>query len=124
MGCFFKCFCKKKEININNISPLLDYKKQNFKQLKVIGKGKFGKVFLVQETETKKLYAMKRIKKSDIKDKQLINQIKEEQKILKELNHPFILKLNYSFQCNNNLYLISDFMQGGELHFLLSKSNN
>ena len=122
MGCLFKCFRKKKEININNISPLLDNKKRNFKQLKVIGKGKFGKVFLVQETETKKLYAMKRIKKSDIKDKQLINQIKEEQKILKELNHPFILKLNYSFQCNNNLYLISDFMQGGELHFLLSKS--
>ncbi len=122
MGCLFKCFRKKKEININNISPLLDNKKRNFKQLKVIGKGKFGKVFLVQETETKKLYAMKRIKKSDIKDKQLIHQIKEEQKILKELNHPFILKLYYSFQDNNNLYLITDFMQGGELKSLLSKS--
>ena len=65
---------------------------------------------------------MKRIKKSDITDEQLINQIKDEQKILKELSHPFILKLHYSYQDNQNLYLITDFMQGGDLHNLLSKA--
>ena len=122
MGCLFKCFRKKKEININNISPLINKNIPNFKQIKVLGKGKFGKVFLVENIETKKLYAMKRIKKSDITDEQLINQIKDEQKILKELSHPFILKLHYSYQDNQNLYLITDFMQGGDLHNLLSKA--
>jgi serine/threonine protein kinase len=122
MGCLCRCCCKKKRININNISPLINKNIPNFKQIKVLGKGKFGKVFLVENIETKKLYAMKRIKKSDITDEQLINQIKDEQKILKELSHPFILKLHYSYQDNQNLYLITDFMQGGDLHNLLSKA--
>ena len=122
MGCLCHCCCKKKRININNISPLINKNIPNFKQIKVLGKGKFGKVFLVENIETKKLYAMKRIKKSDIINEQLINQIKDEQKILKELSHPFILKLHYSYQDNQNLYLITDFMQGGDLHNLLSKA--
>ena len=122
MGCLCKCCRKRKKMNINKIAPLIEKTISNFKQIKVLGQGKFGKVFLVQETESKKLYAMKRIKKPDITNIHLINQIKEEQKILKQLNHPFILKLHYSFQDNNNLYLITDFMQGGDLHSLLSKS--
>ena len=122
MGCLCNCCRKKKKMNINKISPLIEKTISNFKQIKVLGQGKYGKVFLVQETESKKLYAMKRIKKPDITNIHLINQIKEEQKIFKQLNHPFILKLYYSFQDNNNLYLITDFMQGGELKSLLSKS--
>ena len=116
------CCCKKYKNEIKNLSSLIHVSLSDFKQLKVLGKGKYGKVFLVEHIETKKLFAMKRLKKSDITNLKKIEHIKTERNLLENLNHPFIVKLYYAFQDKENLYFVTDFMQGGEFFSFLSKS--
>lgn len=59
------------------------------------------------------LYAMKSIKKKEVSKKGLKELIKNEKYLLESFDHPFIVKLRYSFQTNNKLFLVMDFMQGG-----------
>ena len=87
------CCCKKYKNEIKILSSLIHVSLSDFKQLKVLGKGKYGKVFLVEHIETKKLFAMKRLKKSDITNLKKIEHIKTERNLLENLNHPFIVKL-------------------------------
>ena len=120
------CCCRKKEPNIDNIEPIepLTVKSSiaNFKELKVIGIGAYGKVFLVQKEKTNELYAMKRLKKSDIKHEKQKEHTKNERDTLIKLSHPFIVKLYYAFQDDKYLYLITEFMQGGQLFSYLKKN--
>lgn len=58
------------------------------------------------------LYAMKIIRKNEIKEKHLIQ---NEKKLLENLDNPFIVKLKYAFQSMSKLYLVMDFMQGGSI---------
>ena len=62
-----------------------------------------------------KSYCMKIIKKSRIKNEKDYQQILEQRKILEQLDHPFITKLNFSFQTDRKLYIITDYIQGGSL---------
>uniref|UniRef100_A0A8C9NQK0 non-specific serine/threonine protein kinase n=1 Tax=Serinus canaria TaxID=9135 RepID=A0A8C9NQK0_SERCA len=87
-----------------------------FELLKVLGQGSFGKVFLVKKisgSDARQLYAMK-----VIRDRV---RTKMERDILVEVNHPFIVKLHYAFQTEGKLYLILDFLRGGDLFTRLSK---
>ena len=65
----------------------------DFKKLKVLGKGSFGKVVLVQLTSNNKLFAMKILKKKVIIKRRQVNHTKTERMLLEKLNHPFIVKL-------------------------------
>ncbi|KAM7181722.1 ribosomal protein S6 kinase alpha-3 isoform 2-T2 [Macrochelys suwanniensis] len=100
-----------------------------FELLKVLGQGSFGKVFLVKKisgSDARQLYAMKVLKKATLKvcvhvvvrDRV---RTKMERDILVEVNHPFIVKLHYAFQTEGKLYLILDFLRGGDLFTRLSK---
>ena len=113
------CCCKKYKNEIKNLSSLIHVSLSDFKQLKVLGKGKYGKVFLVEHIETKKLFAMKRLKKSDITNLKKIEHIKTERNLLVKLNSSFIVTLYYAFQDKIHLYIVTEFMQGGELFFHL-----
>ena len=62
-----------------------------------------------------KSYCMKIIKKSRIKNEKDYQHILEQRKILQQLDHPFITKLNFSFQTDRKLYIITDYIQGGSL---------
>ena len=62
-----------------------------------------------------KSYCMKIIKKSRIKNEKDYQHILEQRKILEQLDHPFITKLNFSFQTDRKLYIITDYIQGGSL---------
>ena len=64
---------------------------------------------------------MKVLDKSRLKERDYLNYIKLERKILMTVDHPFILKLHYSFQCKANLYLMLDYEGGGTLFFHLKK---
>ena len=106
-----RTFKKKKKKTLND-----------FNILKLIGTGSFGKVFLVQDKDkNNKLYAMKVLVKEKVI---LLDQIKNtltERKILENSKHPFISKLNFAFQDEEKLYLLTDFMPGGDLmHKLIS----
>jgi len=94
---------------------------EHFVQLKVIGRGGFGRVLLVRKKDTQKVYAMKILKKSLIAQRGEIEHTKTEQSVLAKLEHPFLAKLYWSFQTEDNLYFIMDFINGGELFHHLSR---
>lgn len=94
-----------------------------FELLKVLGQGSFGKVFLVRKMvgpDAEQLYAMKVLKKATLKVRDRVR-TKMERDILVEVNHPFIVKLHYAFQTEGKLYLILDFLRGGDVFTRLSK---
>ncbi|KAG5843681.1 ribosomal protein S6 kinase alpha-3 isoform X1 [Anguilla anguilla] len=96
---------------------------EQFDIRKVLGQGSFGKVFLVRKKtgpDAGQLYAMKVLKKATLKVRDRVR-TKMERDILVEVNHPFIVKLHYAFQTEGKLYLILDFLRGGDLFTRLSK---
>eukprot|EP00941_MAST-03F_sp_MAST-3F-sp1_P005965 g5965.t1 len=93
----------------------------DFELLKVIGKGSFGKVFLVRHHRSQNIYAMKVLKKSMVKRRKQVEHTRAERRIMGSISHPFIVKLRYAFQSKGNLYLVTDYMMGGELFFHLKR---
>ena len=94
----------------------------NFNILRLIGAGSFGKVFLAElKNDKSKQYAMKILEKEKIIEWKQENNIFTERDILLNIKHPFISKLSYAFQDSEKLYLVTDFMPGGDLmHKLIS----
>jgi serine/threonine protein kinase len=70
---------------------------QDFQIKKMVGKGTFGKVFLVQNIYSAKIYAMKCIRKDVIIDNEQFDNIKLEKDILYNIEHPFIVGMDYVF---------------------------
>ena len=108
-------------------SPLNNYflKKigcEDFKILRLLGKGSFGKVFLVQKKDDKIYYAMKVLNKETIYRKNQVKHMKNEREIMEKINSPFIVKLHYAFQTESKLFLVTEFIQGGELFFHLKNN--
>ena len=93
----------------------------DFAVIKLVGRGTFGKVLLVNKISNGKFFAMKVLKKSLIKVKNQEDHTRTEREILEKIDHPFIVSLHYAFQDEKNLYLITEFMQGGELFYHLRK---
>eukprot|EP01111_Echinosteliopsis_oligospora_P001109 TRINITY_DN1149_c0_g1_i1.p1 TRINITY_DN1149_c0_g1~~TRINITY_DN1149_c0_g1_i1.p1 ORF type:complete len:463 (-),score=105.15 TRINITY_DN1149_c0_g1_i1:116-1378(-) len=95
--------------------------KDDFELLKVIGKGSFGKVMQVKKKDDGKIYAMKVLRKDTIIARKQVTHTKAEKNILMKIQHPFIVNLNYAFQTKDKLYMILDYINGGELFFHLKK---
>ena len=70
---------------------------EDFKHLKILGQGSFGKVVLVKNENNNKLYAMKILDKKFIVKKNQVSHTQTERVLLEKLKHPFIVKLNYTF---------------------------
>ena len=96
---------------------------EDFKHLKVLGQGSFGKVILVQNQNNNKLYAMKILNKKFIVKKNQVSHTQTERVLLEKLKHPFIVRLNYAFQDSKRLYFLTEFLQGGELFFHLRRNS-
>ena len=95
--------------------------KSDFKFLYVIGKGGFGRVWKIQSKKTKTKYALKEMSKVRIIDKKSEKSINSEREFLSKLNHPFIVNMHYAFQDKDNLYLVMDLLNGGDLRFHISR---
>eukprot|EP00727_Mastigamoeba_balamuthi_P001125 m51a1_g11009 putative ph-protein kinase domain containing protein (431) ;mRNA; r:371953-373727 len=93
----------------------------DFTLLKLIGKGNFGKVMLVKFNATGETFAMKVLSKKHIVDSNEIEHTMSECIILQRLTHPFLVRLHFSFQTDDKLYLILDFVNGGELFYHLQR---
>jgi protein-serine/threonine kinase len=88
----------------------------DFESIKIIGKGAFGEVRLVQKKDTGKVYALKSLKKADMIRKQQVAHVRSERDILSETcSIPWVVQLFYSFQDSDNLYLVMEFLSGGDL---------
>lgn len=95
--------------------------RNRFEFVNIIGRGGFGKVWKVIEKKYKIIYAMKEMQKVKVIDKKSINSIKNEQELLSYLKHPFIVNMHFSFQDYDNLYLVLDHLQGGDLRYHVSR---
>jgi Protein kinase domain len=98
--------------------PLLTTKLSlsDFDLLTVIGKGAYGKVFLVRRKDhaNSTYYAMKVLRKAHIVLRELDKRhTQSERSILEAVRHPFIVKLYYAFQTHHKLFLILEFAKGG-----------
>jgi len=93
----------------------------DFQTLKVIGRGSFGKVYLVRKKSDGKAYAMKILKKDQLIKKNLLIKTQAERDILQQVKNPYIVGLHYAFQTETKLYFIIDFLNGGELFTYLRK---
>ena len=99
-------------------------KLEDFKFIRLIGIGSYGKIYVASKKSSNKLYAIKILNKKNIHNKIELQNIKTERTVLAKLNHPFIQKLNYAFQTQGNLYFITHFMHGGELNYHIYKEPN
>ncbi|KAJ8603225.1 hypothetical protein CTAYLR_003851 [Chrysophaeum taylorii] len=92
----------------------------DFQLQKVLGKGSFGKVMLVtKKDDPERLLAMKTLRKAALLKRNQITHTKTERHVLQHLDHPFLVKLLYAFQTPDKLYMVLEYMAGGELfHWL------
>jgi len=93
----------------------------DFRTVKVIGKGAFGEVRLVQKTDSGKVYAMKLLNKEAMLQKDQLAHVRAERDVLAESVSDWIVQLYYSFQDPIYLYLVMEFLPGGDLMTMLIK---
>jgi len=98
-----------------------EVKLEDFKTLKVLGRGSFGKVVLVEHLQTHELYAMKSLKKDVLIDQDQIENTILEKKILQSIDHQFLVGLVFCFQTEDRIYFVMPFLRGGELFQHLRK---
>ena len=95
--------------------------KNSFEYISIIGRGGFGKVWKVLYKKHNTYYAMKEMSKTKIIDKKSENSIKSERALLSKIHHRFIINMHFAFQDNDNLYLVSDLLTGGDLRYQICK---
>ena len=104
-----------KKINVGS-------KFSDFNIEKKLGSGNFGSVYLVSSKITKKLYAMKEIKISRYKNEDECKEVEKEIKLLENLHHPHVITYFTSFRENENFYIVTEYINGGNLLNLLEKN--
>nr|OQO21975.1 hypothetical protein B0A51_08527 [Rachicladosporium sp. CCFEE 5018] len=98
------------EVNLNH-----------FRLLRVVGKGAFGKVRIVERKDSGLTFALKYIRKDEVVRSESVRNIIRERRMLEHLNHPFLCNLRYSFQDMEYLYIVVDLMNGGDLRYHISR---
>ncbi|PSR79212.1 kinase-like domain-containing protein [Coniella lustricola] len=98
------------EVNLNH-----------FRLARVVGRGAFGKVRIVERKDTNLSFALKYIRKDEVVRSESVRNIIRERRMLEHVNHPFICNLRYSFQDIEYMYLVVDLMSGGDLRFHISR---
>ena len=112
-------------INETTVNPNNRVAPVDFDLLKVLGKGGYGKVFQVKKrsgADKHRLYAMKVLKKATIaRNAKDTAHTKAERNILESVKNPFVVDLIYAFQTDGKLYLILEYLSGGELFMQLER---
>jgi protein kinase A len=98
------------------------YTLTDFNFERTLGTGSFGRVHLVQSKHNQRYYAVKVLKKQQVVKMKQIEHTNDERKMLQRVKHPFLITLWGTFQDSKNLYMVMDFIEGGELFSLLRKS--
>ncbi|KAG0081056.1 hypothetical protein BGZ92_000384, partial [Podila epicladia] len=93
---------------------------QDFEIIKPISRGAFGKVYLARKKTTKDLYAIKILKKADMVRKNMVNHVLAERRVLALTRTPFVVQLFYAFASKDYLYLVMEYVIGGDLSSLLA----
>ncbi|GIY00761.1 atypical protein kinase C [Caerostris extrusa] len=123
-----------KSINENEISQDIDqaskdydqephqYTLDDFDLLRVIGRGSYAKVLMVELRTTKRVYAMKVIKKELVSDEEDIDWIQTEKHVFETAsNYPFLVGLHSCFQTPSRLFFVIEFVRGGDLMYHMQR---
>ncbi|KAG2398631.1 serine/threonine protein [Vigna angularis] len=94
---------------------------EDFELLTIIGRGAFGEVTLCREKTSGNIYAMKKLKKSEMLSRGQVEHVRAERNVLAEVASDCIVKLYYSFQDDEHLYLIMEYLPGGDIMTLLMR---
>lgn len=87
----------------------------DFQRISALGKGSFGKVVKVEKVDTGEIFAMKVLDKAKVFASKVVDKTLNEKRVLERTSHPFLVGLKYSFQSETKLFLVMDFVDGGEL---------
>ncbi|GAB7345901.1 hypothetical protein MBLNU457_4138t1 [Dothideomycetes sp. NU457] len=98
------------------------YTLNDFVIQRTLGTGSFGRVHLVQSKHNQRFYAVKVLKKAQVVKMKQVEHTNDERRMLQKVKHPFLITLWGTFQDSKNLYMVMDFIEGGELFSLLRKS--
>lgn len=104
--------------------PLSDpnyWQMRDFEMLETLGTGTFGRVRLVRHKQTQQYFAIKIMKKTDIIRLKQVEHIISEKGVLSVINHPFVVNLYKTFQDEHYLYMVMEYVCGGELFSHLRK---
>uniref|UniRef100_A0A803N1Z6 non-specific serine/threonine protein kinase n=1 Tax=Chenopodium quinoa TaxID=63459 RepID=A0A803N1Z6_CHEQI len=95
----------------------------DFELLTIIGRGAYGEVQLCREKKSGNIYAMKKLKKSEMLSRGQVEHVRAERNLLAEVDSHCIVKLYYSFQDAEYLYLIMEYLPGGDMMTLLMRED-
>ena len=95
----------------------------DFEPLTIIGKGAFGEVRVCRDKSTNELVAIKKMKKEDMHTKNQVLHIRSEKEVLSLAKSPWVVDLKSSFQDDSHLYLVMEYLPGGDLMTLLMKKD-
>ena len=98
------------------------YSLTDFTLQRTLGTGSFGRVHLVQSNHNQRFYAIKVLKKDQVVRMKQVEHTNDERRMLQKVKHSFLVTLWGTFQDSKNLYMVMDFVEGGELFSLLRKS--
>lgn len=93
----------------------------DFERIKTLGTGSFGRVMIVQHKPTKDYYAMKILDKQKVVKLKQVEHTLNEKRILQAISFPFLVSLRYHFKDNSNLYMVLEYVPGGEMFSHLRK---
>lgn len=93
----------------------------DFERIKTLGTGSFGRVMIVQHKPTKDYYAMKILDKQKVVKLKQVEHTLNEKRILQAIQFPFLVSLRYHFKDNSNLYMVLEYVPGGEMFSHLRK---
>ncbi|GAX76983.1 hypothetical protein CEUSTIGMA_g4430.t1 [Chlamydomonas eustigma] len=89
--------------------------------IKPISRGAFGRVYLARKKATGDLFAIKVMKKKDLIRKNMVESVNNERNILALANNPFVVRFYYSFTSRENLYIVMEYLNGGDCFSLLKQ---
>ncbi|KNC52113.1 akt protein [Thecamonas trahens ATCC 50062] len=95
---------------------------KDFELLQLLGKGSFGKVMLARKRGEEQLYAIKILKKDVVLEHEEVEHTQAERRVLSTMDHPFLVRMYYSFQTDDRLYFVMDYVRGGELFYHMQRS--
>ncbi|KXZ54565.1 hypothetical protein GPECTOR_4g630 [Gonium pectorale] len=94
---------------------------EEFEIIKPISRGAFGRVYLARKLATGDLFAIKVMKKKDLIRKNMVESVTNERNILAMAQNPFVVRFYYSFTSRENLYIVMEYINGGDCYSLLRK---
>ena len=131
------CGCNIKEIDEKKLSEDTKISLNDFLLLYPIGRGGFGRVWKVRlkreynpkildirlQKNKSRIFAMKEMCKAKVSYKKCIESVSNERKFLEKFNYNLLCNMYYAFQDSETLYIVMDYLSGGDLRYLISRRN-